>query len=137
MIGSNCSIAQVFVLKYLFHIFPIYFPPPPPLKGLLKFIAVFAWHESYRGALIQYTSFMKIYILYYPLTMAGLLVKLIHFPYATWREKAMNCYMAIYLAILPYFASVFHQPHLCNGKEICDEFHNYLSALNIFFSTQN
>ena len=47
---------------------------PVHLKGLLTFIDLFTWPESYTDALSQYTEFLKFYILYCPIKMACILV---------------------------------------------------------------
>jgi len=76
---SLCSIEHDFVLKLSVSQMPNI---TYPLKRLLISIAVFTLLKSYTFAFSQYTAFLKLYILYYSLKIAGLPDKLIHFPYA-------------------------------------------------------
>jgi len=52
---------------------------PSPFEEFLMFIPVFTLPESYKGALIRYTAYLKLYILYYSPKIAGIRVKIILF----------------------------------------------------------
>jgi hypothetical protein len=52
----------------------------------MNFVA-FTWPKSYTGDLSQYVEFMKVYILYYPIKIIGLAVKLIDFTHAVSKER--------------------------------------------------
>jgi len=53
------------------------------------FFVAFTWPKSYTGDLSQYVEFMKVYILYYPIKIAGLAVKLINFTNAVSKKKRL------------------------------------------------
>jgi hypothetical protein len=51
--------------------------------------AVFTWPKSYTGDLSQSVEFMKVYILYNPIKIEGLAVKIIDFSYAVSKENLL------------------------------------------------
>lgn len=100
------------------------------LKVLLIFIAFCTLTQASTGNFCQYIEMMRIYNLYYPFKMTGVPVKLRHFPCATswdlqWKVKHVFNLSCIY----PFHILI---PIQMIGEEICDLFHNQLTALHIF-----
>ena len=79
-----CSIVLNFDLKHLFSSCPVHLRQHKEFKILFT---DFKRSESYAEVLSRYRAIRKLYILYYPIKLAGLPFQLIHFPYATSREK--------------------------------------------------
>ena len=79
-----CSIVLNFDLKLLFSNCPVHLRHHKKFKTLFT---DFKRSESYTEVLSWYRAIRKLYILYYPIKLPGLPFQLIHFRYATSREK--------------------------------------------------
>jgi hypothetical protein len=91
---------------------------PPTLKGLLKFIPIFTWLNSYKVAFSQCTAFLKHYILYHPLQMAGLRVKLFHFPNDISGEKLWICTYQFTLQLFRILILFLSALHMLVGRNL-------------------